>query len=73
MPIPEPAMSQVSWLNMDVDADEPTEKQKKLLKKREEFETHIRNNAWLIPNYRGNSNIRVASRHLNNILVNWLA
>ena len=36
---------------MDIDTDDPTEKQKKLLQKLEEFETYIRNNAGLIPNY----------------------
>ncbi len=39
------------WLQMDIDADEPTERHKKLLKKLDEFETYIRNNAGLIPNY----------------------
>ena len=36
---------------MDMDADKPTEKHKKLLKNLEEFETYIRNNAGFIPNY----------------------
>ena len=41
----------VSRLYMDIDTDEPTEKQKKLLKNLEEFEIYIRNNAGFIPNY----------------------
>jgi len=45
------ALQTVSWLNMDIDGEDPTEKQKKLLKKLEEFETYIRNNAKFIPNY----------------------
>jgi len=45
------ALQTVSWLNMDIDADDYTEKQKKLLKKLEEFEIYIRNNAGFIVNY----------------------
>jgi len=45
------ALQTVSWLNLDIDAQDPTEKQQKLLKKIDEFETYIRNNAMLIPNY----------------------
>jgi hypothetical protein len=45
------ALQTVSWLHMDIDADEPTEKHKKLLQNLEEFETYIRNNAKLIVNY----------------------
>jgi hypothetical protein len=36
---------------MDLDAEDPTPKQRKLLRKLEEFETYIRNNAGFIPNY----------------------
>ncbi len=36
---------------MDIDLDDHSEKQKKLFQKLEEFETYIRNNAGLIPNY----------------------
>ena len=45
------ALQTMSWLNMDIDTDDSTEKQKKLLQKLEEFETYIRNNAGFIPNY----------------------
>jgi hypothetical protein len=45
------ALQTVSWLYMDIDTDEPTEKQKKLFKNLEEFEAYIRNNAEFIPNY----------------------
>jgi len=45
------ALQTVSWLNMDIDSDDRSEKQKKLLKKLEEFEIYIRNNAGFIPNY----------------------
>jgi lysyl-tRNA synthetase class I len=45
------ALQTVSRLHMDIDADEPTEKHKKLLKNLEEFETYIRNNTDSIPNY----------------------
>jgi hypothetical protein len=45
------ALQTVSWLNMDIDVEDLTEKQQKLLKKLDEFETYIRNNAMLIPNY----------------------
>jgi hypothetical protein len=45
------ALKPVSWLNMDIDADDPSEKQNKLLQKLEDFETYIRNNAVFIPNY----------------------
>ncbi len=45
------ALQTVSWLYMDIDADVPTEKQNKLLKNLEEFETYIRNNAGFITNY----------------------
>jgi hypothetical protein len=45
------ALQTASWLYMDIDADNPTEKHKKLLNKLEEFETYIRNNAGFIPNY----------------------
>jgi len=45
------ALQTVSWLQMDIDADEPTERHKKLLDKLDEFDTYIRNNAGLIPNY----------------------
>jgi hypothetical protein len=36
---------------MDIDTQDPTQKQQKLLKKLDEFETYIRNNAGFIPNY----------------------
>jgi hypothetical protein len=36
---------------MDLDTEEPTAKEVTLLKKLEEFETYIRNNAGFIPNY----------------------
>jgi hypothetical protein len=45
------ALSTVQELLMDLDTDEPAEKMEKLLKKLEEFETYIANNAGLIPNY----------------------
>jgi hypothetical protein len=45
------ALQTVSWLQMDIDADEPTERHKKLLSKLDEFDTDIRNNVGLIPNY----------------------
>ena len=45
------ALQTVSWLNMDIDMDDPSEKQKKLFQKLKEFETYIRNNAGFIPNY----------------------
>jgi hypothetical protein len=45
------ALQTVSWLYMDIDADDPTVKHKKLLQNLEEFETYIRNNAGFIPNY----------------------
>ena len=38
-------------LAMDLDTEEPTAKEVTLLKKLEEFETYIRNNAGFIPNY----------------------
>lgn len=40
-----------AFVNNYDDAEDPTEKQQKLLKKLDEFETYIRNNAMLIPNY----------------------
>ena len=45
------ALQTASWLYMDLDAEDSTAKQRKLLKKLEEFETYIRNNAGVIPNY----------------------
>ncbi len=45
------ALQTVSWLTMDIDSSDPTQKQQKLLKKLDEFDTYIRNNAELIPNY----------------------
>ena len=45
------ALQTVRWLNMDIDTDDPSKKQKKLFQKLEEFETYIRNNAGFIPNY----------------------
>ena len=44
------AMDTVSWLPDDIYVEEPTEKHKKLILRLEAFETHIRNNACLIPN-----------------------
>jgi hypothetical protein len=41
----------VQELLMDLDTDEPAEKVAKLLKKLEEFEIYIKNNAGFIPNY----------------------
>jgi hypothetical protein len=35
------ALQTASWLKMDINTDGPTQKQKKSLKKLEEFETHI--------------------------------
>ena len=45
------ALQTVSWLHMDIDAEEPSKKQNKLLKKLEEFETYISNNVGFITNY----------------------
>ncbi|NOR24817.1 MAG: hypothetical protein GQ542_10580 [Desulforhopalus sp.] len=45
------ALETVDDLFMDLDSDEPTEKEDTLLKKHEEFDTYIRNNAGFIPNY----------------------
>jgi hypothetical protein len=45
------ALQTVQELFMDLDTDEPGEKAAKLLKKLEEFETYIKNNADFIPNY----------------------
>ncbi len=45
------ALQTVSWLNMDIDTEDPSEKLSKLVRKLEEFETYIRNNAGFIPNY----------------------
>jgi len=45
------ALQTVEDLLMDLDAEDPTPKQQKLLRKLEEFETYIRNNAGFIPNY----------------------
>ena len=45
------ALQSVEDLLMDIDAEDPTPKQRKLLRKLEEFETYIRNNAGFIPNY----------------------
>jgi hypothetical protein len=45
------ALQTVSWLNMDIDDEDPSDKQKKLLNKLEEFEIYIRNNVGFIPNY----------------------
>jgi len=36
---------------MDIDSTDLTQKQQKLIKKLDDFETYIRNNAMLIPNY----------------------
>jgi hypothetical protein len=45
------ALQTVSWLYIDIDVETPTKKQQKLIRKLEEFETYIRNNAKFIPNY----------------------
>ena len=45
------ALQTVSWLYMDIDVEAPTQKQQKLIRKHEEFETYIHNNAEFIPNY----------------------
>jgi hypothetical protein len=45
------ALETMDDLAMDLDTEEPTEKEVTLLKKLEEFETYIRNNAGFIPNY----------------------
>jgi DNA-directed RNA polymerase subunit RPC12/RpoP len=45
------AVDAVSWLPDDIYVEDPVEKHKKLIQKIEEFETYIRNNASLIPNY----------------------
>jgi hypothetical protein len=45
------AIDTVSWLPDDIYIEDPAEKHKKLIQKLEEFETYIRNNARLIPNY----------------------
>jgi hypothetical protein len=45
------AIDTVSWLPDDIFVENPTEKYKNLTQKLEEFETYIRNNARLIPNY----------------------
>jgi hypothetical protein len=45
------AIDTVSWLPDDIYVEDPTEKHKNLTQKLEEFETHIRYNAALIPNY----------------------
>jgi hypothetical protein len=45
------ALQTVSWLLMDINVDQLTEKQKKLRKNLEEFKIYIRYNAGLIPNY----------------------
>jgi hypothetical protein len=44
------ALETVDDLAMDLDTEEPTAKETTLLKKLEEFETYIRNNAGYIPN-----------------------
>jgi hypothetical protein len=44
-------METVSQLPDDIFVEDPTEKHKKLIQKIEAFETYIRNNAALIPNY----------------------
>jgi hypothetical protein len=41
----------VSGLPDDIFVEDPTEKHKKRIQKLEAFETYIRNNAALIPNY----------------------
>ena len=45
------ALETMDDLAMDLDREEPTAKEVTLLKKLEEFETYIRNNAGFIPNY----------------------
>ena len=45
------ALETVDDLFMDFDTENPTAKEKTLLKKLEEFDTYIRNNAGFIPNY----------------------
>ncbi len=45
------SLQTVSWLNDDIFVEDPSEKHKKLVRKLEEFETYIRNNAGLIPNH----------------------
>ncbi len=45
------ALETMDDLAMDLDPEEPTAKEVTLLKKLEEFETYIRNNAGFIPNY----------------------
>jgi hypothetical protein len=45
------AIDTMSWLPDDIYVEDPTEKHQKLIQKLEEFETYIRNNAGLIPNY----------------------
>jgi hypothetical protein len=45
------ALETMDDLAMDLDTEEPTAKEVTLLKKLEEFETYIRNNAGFIPNY----------------------
>jgi hypothetical protein len=45
------AIDSVGWLPDDIYVEDPVEKHKKLIQKLEEFETYIRNNARLIPNY----------------------
>ncbi len=45
------ALETVDDLAMDLDREEPTAKEAALLKKLEEFDTYIRNNAGFIPNF----------------------
>ena len=45
------AIETVSWLPDDIFVEDHTENHKKLIRKLEEFETYIRNNAAFIPNY----------------------
>ena len=45
------ATEAVTWLSDDIFAGDPSEKNKKLIRKLEEFETYIRNNSGFIPNY----------------------
>ena len=45
------ALETMNDLAMDLDTEEPTAKEATLLKKLEEFDTYIRNNAGYIPNY----------------------
>ena len=45
------ALQTVSWLTDDIFVEDSSENQKKLVRKLEKFETYIRNNARLIPNY----------------------